>query len=396
MRILKAQLFNPQTDVYTDIHLPASHEEIEDALQIVGGTAEECASDIQHFLGDDDLLIGKTVQPCNIYEMNYFAQLLENMHEHERLQFSGLAEVTASEYPEMKTLINLALNTPNLHCNIAPASNDHDLGEFYVENELLNEVLNTESLSDKEYDWLCEHLDLAKIGKEIREKEKGAFVSCGYIIVDDKIAQMYDGNPVLPQPKDYIFKVELAQIPMGDEPNDAHTVSLKLPTTEKELGYTLSEIGLDNLRDCCFYGYESTIPQLCDILSDIDEMKPLNDLAKKLTELPQSDIPKYKAMLDAVECKTIDTAVAVFDKMDGFKLDTNCNCPTDYAEKVLANVDAPMKRELMFYISKDGYGRALMQNDGVEHTSYGMIIPDNGISLKEQLSSPTQDMDMSM
>ena len=45
MRILKAQLFNPKTDVYTDIHLRSSHEEIEDALHIVGGTAEECASD---------------------------------------------------------------------------------------------------------------------------------------------------------------------------------------------------------------------------------------------------------------------------------------------------------------------------------------------------------------
>lgn len=396
MRVLKAQLYNEKNDVFTDIYLPASHEEIEDALQIIGGTADECATDIQHFLGEDDLLFGKTIKSCNIFEMNYFSQLIQGMSEYDRMQFSGLVQATTDEQPEMKTVINLALNNLKMKCPLAPASNDHDLGEFYVENELVGGLANLEDLSDEDYEWVCDHLDLAKIGKEVRENEQGAFVSGGYIVITDEIQELYDGNPVLPQPKDYIFKVELAQIPMGDEPNDEHTVSLKLPATEEDINSKVNEIGLDNLQDCCFYGYESCLPQLCDILIDVDEIESLNDLAKKLTDTPKEDMLKYKAMLDAVECKDVATAVAVYEKMDGFKLDTNCNCPTDYANKVLQEVDMPMKRELLFYLSKDGYGRALMQSCGVEHTSYGMVIPDNGISLKEQLKEPIQTMELSM
>ena len=253
-----------------------------------------------------------------------------------------------------------------------------------------------DSLSDEQFQWVCDHLDLSKIGKEVREQEQGAFVSGGYIILNEEIKQLYDGNPVLPQPKDYIFKVELAQIPMGDEPNDEYTVSLKLPATEEEISSKLKELDLDSLHDCCFYGYESTIPQLCDVLTDTSELSTLNTLAKNLSAIPKEDITKYKAMLGAVECKDVSTAVAIYEKMDDFKLDTNCNCPTDYAKKVMAAVEVPMKKELMCYLSQNGYGTALMQRDGAEQTPYGVIVPDSGISIKEQLIEPTQTMELSM
>ncbi|GEM_PF-4197690 len=35
MRILKAQVYNPENEAFTDIELPASYEELEDTLQMV-------------------------------------------------------------------------------------------------------------------------------------------------------------------------------------------------------------------------------------------------------------------------------------------------------------------------------------------------------------------------
>ena len=133
--------------------------------------------------------------PCSLYEMNYFATLVDKMQEHEKAHFSGLVEAEGSEYPNMKEIINLALNAPTLDCNHAPATSDKDLGEFCIENELLPELADLENLSDEQYDWVCSHLDKEKIGKEMREQEQGVFTSAGYFVKNEEIKPLYDGTP---------------------------------------------------------------------------------------------------------------------------------------------------------------------------------------------------------
>ena len=55
-----------------------------------------------------------------------------------------------------------------------------------------------------------------------------------------------------------------------------------------------------------------------------------------------------------------------------------------------------MKEQFSFYLSKDGYGKALMQYNGVDTTSYGMLIPDDGIRLSEQIKKKTPSIEMTM
>nr|WP_308545749.1 hypothetical protein [uncultured Lachnoclostridium sp.] len=104
----------------------------------------------------------------------------------------------------------------------------------------------------------------------------------------------------------------------------------------------------------------------------------------------------YKAMLEAVECKNIGTAVSIYEKMEDFTLDRNCVTDSDYVDKVLESLDLPHKEQFDFYLSKDGYGRALMQHNGIEHTSYGMLIPNIGIKFSEQIQTQTKGMEMNM
>ena len=130
MRVLMAQVYNPKNEALTDIGLPASFEEMEDALHIINTTAKECTADIHYFLGDFNPLENKTVQPCSLYELNYFATLFGQLQEYEQLQFIGLVECTDTEYPEMKEVINLALNVPKLDCHHAPATTDKEIGEI--------------------------------------------------------------------------------------------------------------------------------------------------------------------------------------------------------------------------------------------------------------------------
>ena len=75
MRVLTVQVYNPKNEALTDIGLPASFEEMEDALHIINTTAKECTADIHYFLGDIKPFANKTVQPCSLSELNYSATL---------------------------------------------------------------------------------------------------------------------------------------------------------------------------------------------------------------------------------------------------------------------------------------------------------------------------------
>ena len=397
MRALKAQVYNPQNEAFADIELPASYEELEDTLQMLNGSNEDCTADIRYFLGDVSILENKTVQPCSLFEMNYFATLVDNMDDYQKQQLAGLAEAESSEAPTMHEIINLALNIPNLDCYHTPATSDKDLGEFYIDNELLPQLDEMDSLTDDQYEWVREHLDEEKIGREMREQEKGVFTCAGYFVKNEEIKQLYDGKTIVPQPCDYIFRLELALIPQGDEPNDKNTISLKLPASQADVQRALEEISADSMDDCCFYGYESlVVPQLADCYGDNEEFDSLKLLAEKINRLNGDELVKYKAMLETAQCQDIKDAMDIYEKMDAFSLDRNCGTAADYADKILDSIDLPMKEQLSRHISKDGYGKALMQHNGVDKTSYGMLISDNGIRLSEQMQKPNNDMEMTI
>ena len=59
MRVLKAQVYNAENEAYADIELPASYEELQDILQMVNGSNENCVADIQSFLDDFNSFEGK-------------------------------------------------------------------------------------------------------------------------------------------------------------------------------------------------------------------------------------------------------------------------------------------------------------------------------------------------
>ncbi|WP_283610524.1 hypothetical protein [Faecalispora anaeroviscerum] len=397
MRVLKAQVYNPENEAFADIELPASYEELADCLQMINGTNESCAVNVKYFLGDVDLLQGREIQSCSLYEMNYFSTLIDKMQEHEQLQFAGLVECYNPEYPQMKEITNLALNAPTLDCHHAPATTDKEIGEFYIDNELLPQLADLESLSDEQYDWVCDHLDKEKIGKEMREQEHGVFTYVGYFVKNEEIKQFYNGEPVVPKPCDYIFRLEIAIVPQGDEPNDQNTISLKLPAAQADILRTLEEIGAKSMDDCCFYGYESLIvQQLADCYGDNEDFNALNHLAERINRFDNDNLVKFKAMLETVECKDIETAIVVYEHMDEFTLDRSCTTATDYVDKVLENLDLPMKEKISNYLSTDGYGKALMKHNGIDKTSYGMLIPNDGIKLSEQIQKQNDCVEMTM
>lgn len=105
----------------------------------------------------------------------------------------------------------------------------------------------------------------------MREQEHGVFTSAGYFVKNEEIKQLYDGNPEVPKPCDYIFRLELALIPNGDEPNDQNTISLKLPAAQADIQRTLRK-SVQKVWMTAVYGYESlVVPQLADCYGDNED-----------------------------------------------------------------------------------------------------------------------------
>ena len=394
MRVLKAEVFNPENDTYGDIELPASYEEMEDCLQMLNADNEHCAVDLQYFLGDVSYLEQATIQSCSLYEMNYLATLLQDMNDYQKLQFSGIAQAEGKEFPTINEVINYALNVPTLDCFHAPATSDSELADFYIDNELLPQLADLENLSDEQYEWFCNHLDLGKVGKEIREGEHGVFTTAGYFVKNEEIKQLYDGNPIVPKPCDYIFKLSI--IPNQTD-NEENLIELKLPASTVDVQKALDEVGAINIQYCCFHSYESlVIPQLKDCDVGNDEFHSLNQLAENINGMSGDDLVKFKAMLEVAQCQTIETAVSISENMEDFGLNRDFTSPSDYVDEYFAILNLPMREQISAYLAKDEYGRALMKEDGVEASSYGMLVPDSGVSLTEQLEHCFQRGGMTM
>lgn len=105
--------------------------------------------------------------------------------------------------------------------------------------------------------WLLSHIDCEKVGKEMREQENEIYCSRGYAVLNQELKQLYNGNFSVPQPKDYVFRLEIANASKGDIPNDEHTVTLTLPASDSDIITAVKKAGASAPQECMFYEYES-------------------------------------------------------------------------------------------------------------------------------------------
>ena len=394
-KVMQAELCNKSGKLYANIELPATFEEMEDCLEKLHSTSEDSKVISAECLMEYDLLAEKELEPCSLYELNHFTALVENLDEVDQQQFEALTVITCkNDTVTISELINLAMNLNEIDMNYIPVLNDMELGDFYIDNEFVSQLDN---LPKEKGDWLLSHIDCEKVGKEMREQENGIYCGRGYAVVNEELKQLYNGNFSVPQSKNYVFRLEIAKSPIGDIPNDEHTVTLTLPANDTDIITAVKKAGVSTPQGCVFYEYESTIPQLEEEFEDMSDLYTLNELARKIETMKAcGDIPKYKAMLSTLDKFNLHTALEVTEYLSECTLECGCETPSEYAIKMLKDIDMPLKDDLLFYLSTDGYGTALMQKNGVEKTPYGMLVPLSGVTLSMQMeqNKPTMTMEM--
>ena len=324
-------------------------------------------------------------ESMSIFEFNSLTERLSKLDERQETALEGLLQMQVKNHIQENSgpitaqeLMMLAHNVDHCHV-LADVHTDTELGKFCADNDFLPELT---ALPDSVYALL----DYAKIGKQIREDEAGVFTPHGYVVRTEELEPLPEHEPQ--REISYMIRLTL----MNHE-NEQKTSVLDLPATEQRLLEVQNELDAPEWFDAQFTGCDAIAPQLNTLLTDVEDLPRINELAKSLQELKANgQLTKFKAVVDATQCESLDD---VFDRLE--KLPQYC------FETKIRNKDALVRDELEFvlggkdadlihkHLNREAYAEDVLKQYGAEITPYGMVNREDFGPLHEPISEQQQE-----
>ena len=381
--------------------LPATLYELADALDRARVTDERVIYSIEILDCKLDYLPQFLSPSTNLYELNHLAQRLAALSEWELDCFEGMVmmDTVRTEYAPIavERLINMTHSTAD--CQVVYEAHDNEsLGKFYAENGFAPEL---ETLSEKIFPWL----DYSKIGKELHDGEGGVFTPNGYVVQNGEIAQAYQSGAAIPTGKpDYTVLLKVTKGYFDDPQYDNDLVTfLKMPADDNELCRAVAEVDAASPEECGFTAVDCIVPRLTEKINDTLDVSigdccgQMNELARQLQQFDRTGgIPIYKAMLEAAPKDiSLEDALDLACQTGGFALMRETASPADYAAKEIQRLMSYEHDEgLEKYFDLPGYGRFIMEKNGIAETSYGLLESKDGQTVEQCLGRPDRNMEM--
>ena len=332
-----------------------------------------------------DYLAPHLDESMSIFEFNSLTEQLSKLDERQETAMQGLLQMQVNKHMQehsgpitAQELMMLASNVNRCHV-LADVHTDEALGKFYVENGFRDDLY---ALPDSVYDLL----DYAKIGKQMRESETGTFTPHGYVVRTEELELLPDCEPQREIP--YMIRLTL----MNHE-NEQKTAILDLPATEERLLEVQKELDAPEWYDAQFTGCDAIVPRLNTMLTDVEDLSRINELAQSLLELKANgQLTKFKAVISATQCETLDD---VFDRLE--KLPKYC------FETKIRDRDAMVRDELDFvlggrdadliykHLNCEAYAEDVLKQYGAEITPYGMVNREDFGPLHEPIPEQKQE-----
>ena len=284
-------------------------------------------------------------------------------------------------------LMMLAANVNRCHV-LADVHSNEDLGKFYVENGFREDL---DALPDSAYALL----DYAKIGKQMCESEAGTFTPHGYVVRTEELEPLPDCEPQ--REISYMIRLTL----MNHE-NEQKTAVLDLPATEQRLLEVQEELDAPEWFDAQFTGCDAIVPQLNAMLTDVEDLPRISELAQSLQELKASgQLTKFKAVVSATQCETLDDVLDRLEKLSQYcfeaKIRDKDALVRDELEFVLGGRDADL---IYKHLNCEAYAEDVLKQYGAEITPYGMVNREDfgplNEPIPEQKQEQTQEPQMGM
>ena len=320
-------------------------------------------------------------ESMSIFEFNALTEQLSKLGAWQETALAGLLQMQEQKNNGVITAQELLTLVYNTDCCqvLADAYTDEELGRFYVENGFLEDL---DALPERLY----ELLDYAKIGRQMREAENGVFTRHGYVIQMEELQPLPDYEPQ----REITYMIRLT---LMNHENEQKTAVLDLPATEQRLLEVQEELDAPEWYDAQFTACDAIVPQMNTLLTDVEDIPRINELAKSLQELKASgQLTKFKAVIGATQCKSLDD---VFDRLE--KLPQYC------FETKIRDKDALVRDELEFvlggrnadliykHLNREAYAEDVLKQYGAEITPYGMVNREDFGPLHEPISEQQQE-----
>ena len=350
-----------------ELSLPVSQYEMMDAFeQLRTEPAEDVYWQVDEFY-HCDFLAPHLDARMSIFEFNALTEKLSKLGAWQETALAGLLQMQEQKHIQENSgvitaqeLLTLAYNTDRCQV-LVDVHTDEELGRFYVENGFRDDL---DALPEGVYALL----DYAKIGRQMREAENGVFTRSGYVIQMEKLQPLPDYEPQ--REISYMIRLTL----MNHE-NEQKTAVLDLPTTEQRLLEVQNELDAPEWFDAQFTGCDAIAPQLNTILTDVEDIPRINELARSLQELKANgQLTKFKAVVSATQCESLDDVFERLEKLPQYCFETKIRDKNalvrDELEFVLGGKDADL---IYKHLNREAYAEDVLRQYGAELTPYGMV-----------------------
>ena len=332
-----------------------------------------------------DYLAPHLDESMSIFEFNSLTEQLSKLDERQETALEGLLQMQVNKHMQENSgpitaqeLMMLAANVNRCHV-LADIHTDEDLGKFYVENGFREDL---DALPDSVYDFL----DFSKIGKQMRENEVGTFTPHGYVVRTEELQPLPEHEPQ----RNINYMIRLA---LMNHENEQRTAVLDLPATEQQMQEVQKELDAPEWFDAQFTGCDAIAPQLNSMLTDVEDLPRINELAQSLQELKVSgQLTKFKAVVSATQCETLDDVFDRLEKLSQYCFETKiCDKDAlvrDELEFVLGGRDADL---IYKHLNREAYAEDVLKQYGAEITPYGMVNREDFGPLHEPIPEQQQE-----
>lgn len=341
-----------------------------------------------------DYLAPHLDESMSIFEFNSLTEQLSKLDARQEIAMEGLLDMAVQKHMQensgpimVQELMMLASNVDRCHV-LADVHSDEDLGKFYVENGFRDDL---DALPDSAYALL----DYAKIGKQMHESEAGVFTPHGYVVRTEELQPLPDYEPQ----RDINYMIRLT---LMNHENEQRTAVLDLPATQERMMEVQEELDAPEWFDAQFTACDAIVPRLNTMLTDVEDLPRINELAQALQELKANgQLTKIKAVIGATQCESLDDVFDRIEKLPQYCFETKIRdkdaLVRDELEFVLGGKDADL---IYKHLNREAYAEDVLKQYGAELTPYGMVNradfgPLNE-PIPEQKQEQTQEPQMGM
>lgn len=304
----------------------------------------------------DGILKGMEIDEQELNELEFLARRIGGLCSGERGMLAAALEL---EKPQsLRDIVNLSCN---LHkYELLPDVQDESTMGWRLVKESKLFVPNS----------LAECLAYEQMADEYLAEHPGMFTDSGFISRKGEALEMvYDGEK-LPEPycdPDGVITVRLN--PKGKPDR----VTLTFPASCERIDAALEELGVESF-DECYACCTSSIPGLLEHLPNYDGLECLN-LAAAYLGVSEEQNWLFMAVMEAEVPGSMFELPEITDALCQYQLLPEIKTPEDYAHHVLAE-DGDRYYVDGFtadFVDFDALGKAMMKEDGVALTSFGVV-----------------------